>query len=186
MKMNSNNFIRPWRTNRRIPQFYILHFVLHSWFIRHRRTLSESGNPPKCEKNLFMQNEPNFQCSRSKLNAVIADSYNKISLVNQKITNPIEPNTNPIPKRPKINPNSCNNRELQRKTSFAPKNNEPNRTQSQPNTNPKRTQSGFIPCIGLHFCSWTAILSTGGALCRPEDMPDDCKCLLERYLVTKS
>ncbi len=106
----------------------------------------------------FMQNEPNFQCSRSKLNAVIADSYNKISLVNQKITNPIEPNTNPIGKPPKINANFFHNRELQRKTSFAPKNNEPNRTQTEPNrtqtepnTNPKTNPIWIYPLHRLAF-----------------------------------
>ncbi len=89
MKMNSNNLIRLWRT------------------------LSEPAKAPKCEQNLFMQNEPNFQCSRSKLNAVIAVIYNENPLVNQKITNPIEPNTNPISKRPKFNANFCCSGDLQ-------------------------------------------------------------------------
>ena len=116
--------------------------ISHKTLIRHRRTLfslltSHFSLPRLCAYKSFMQNEPNFQKTASTLSAVIAATYNEKPLVNPKITNPIEPNTNPIGKRPKINPNSCHNRELQRKTSFAPKNNEPKRTQSQPNTNPK-------------------------------------------------
>jgi len=57
------------------------------------------GKFPKCEQNLFMQNEPNFQRTPLKLSAVLIETYNEIPLVNQKITNPIKPNqtqSNPI------------------------------------------------------------------------------------------
>jgi hypothetical protein len=130
IKMNSNNLIR----FRRPPQFNFLH---STFYILSAAVAQEF---PLDTYKSFMQNEPNFQCSQSKLNAVIAATYNEKPIVNQKITNPIEPNTNPISKRPNINANSCHNRDLQRKISFAPNNNEPKRTQSQPNSNPKRTR----------------------------------------------
>ena len=75
--------------------------------------LSEQGKAPKCGQNLFMQNEPNFQSHQLKLSAVIAGVYNEKTRVNRKITNPIEPNTNPIGKRPEINANFCHNKDLQ-------------------------------------------------------------------------
>ena len=62
---------------------------------------------------LIMQNEPNFRTSPMLLTTVTAATYNEKPLVNPKITNPIEPNTNPIAKRPKINANFCYDRELQ-------------------------------------------------------------------------
>ena len=43
-----------------------------------------------------MQNEPNFRNCGPRLNAVLTGSYNEKPLVNQKITNPFEPKTNPI------------------------------------------------------------------------------------------
>ena len=88
-----------------------------------------------------MQNKPNFQTNRKTLTLVKERTYNDITSVNQKITNPIKPNTNPIGKPPKTNANFCHYRDLQRKTNFAPKNNKPKRTQSQPNTNPNQTQT---------------------------------------------
>jgi hypothetical protein len=109
----------------------------HRRFIRHRRTSAEPGNPPKCGKNLFMQNKPNFQPNQLMLSAVIADTYNEKPLVNPKITNPIKPNTNPIGKPPKTNANFCHNKDLQRKTPLDSQNNKPNQTQIKPNTNPK-------------------------------------------------
>ena len=45
---------------------------------------------------VFMQNEPNFRKSLMLLSTAIADTYNQKTLVNQKKTNPFEPNTNPI------------------------------------------------------------------------------------------
>jgi len=93
---------------------------------------------------LFLQNEPNLTRHPSNLSAVLIETYNERSLPGHDQNEPnrtqYEPNTNPISKRPKINPNFCCSRELQRKTNFAPKNNEPNRTQSQPKTKPKRIQ----------------------------------------------
>jgi len=62
----------------------------------HRRISAEPGNPPKCGKNLFMQNKPNFQPNQLMLSAVIAGTYNEKPLVNPKITNPIKPKSNPI------------------------------------------------------------------------------------------
>ena len=102
----------------------------------------------------------------------------------------IEPNrllckTNPILKQPKINANFCCSKDLPRKTSFAPKKTNPNEPKANPIRTQKRTQSGFIPCIGLLFWAWMAILLAGGALSRPEGMPDDCKCLLEQCLVLR-
>ncbi len=78
--MKSHNFL-----------FHIFHFT---FFIL--SALSEPGKAPKCGQNLFMQNEPNFQPNHLKLSAVITGFYNDITRVNQKITNPIEPKTNPI------------------------------------------------------------------------------------------
>jgi len=60
-----------------------------------------------------MQNEPNFTMHLSKLSAVLIETYNDITLVNPKITNPIEPNTNPIARWIKINANFCHYRDLQ-------------------------------------------------------------------------
>jgi len=119
----------------------------------------------------FMQNEPNFQGSRQTLTLVIAETYNERPLVNQTITNPIEPNTNPIGKPPKINPNSCHNRKLQRKTSFAPKNNEPNRTQSQPITNPN--EPNFDPCLTMSICLTNTCSPRN--LCFYEHCRNNCK-----------
>jgi hypothetical protein len=76
--MKTNNFA-----------FYILHIVLHSWFIRHWRTSGGLGKAPKCGKNLFMQNEPNFTMHLSRLSTVIAGAYNERTLPDMKITNPI-------------------------------------------------------------------------------------------------
>jgi len=85
------------------------------------------------KKLLKMQNEPNLRKSPMLLTTVIAATYNEKPLVNQKITNPIEPNTNPISKRPKTNANFCHDRHLQQKTPLVSQN---QRTQS----NPKPTQ----------------------------------------------
>ena len=111
----------------------------------HRRTLfslltSDFSLPRLCTYKSFIQNEPNFRRSGLKLTAVIAGIYNEKTRVNQKITNPIEPNTNPIGKRPKINANFCRNKDLQRKIPIAVQNqrtqSNPKPTQYKPNTNP--------------------------------------------------
>jgi len=88
--------------------------------------------PHLCAYKLKMQNEPNFTMYLSLLSDFLIETYNKTRHVNQKITNPIEPNTNPIEKRPKFNANFCYHRNLQPKTRFKPKNNKPNRTQTKP------------------------------------------------------
>jgi len=46
--------------------------------------------------NPFMQNEPNFQCSRQTLTLVITETYNERALPDMTKTNPIEPKANPI------------------------------------------------------------------------------------------
>ena len=125
MKPNSNNLISHWPNH----QFYILLCV----FTICSLIFDISNRFRRTKKTPFMQNEPNFRKTLLKLSAVIADSYNKKPLVNHKKTNPFEPNTNPIPKQPKINPNFCNYRNLQRKTSFAPKKTNPIQTQTNPN-----------------------------------------------------
>ena len=79
MKMLTDNLIRPRRTR------YTLHSSRFTFLDRLRRT----------RKTPFMQNEPNFKKPRSKLSAVIAATYNEITLVNQKITNPFEANPKP-------------------------------------------------------------------------------------------
>jgi len=73
------------------------------------------------KKLLKMQNEPNFTMHPSNLSAVLIETYNERT-------------------RLIINANFIHNKDLQFKTRFSAKNNEPNRTQSQPNTNPIRTQ----------------------------------------------
>ena len=66
----------------------------------------------------FLQNEPNFRKTLSKLRVVIADSYNEKKCCQPKITNPI---------RTQYEPN---------RTQFQPKNSPTNqiRTQSEPNS----------------------------------------------------
>ncbi len=56
--------------------FYILHIVLHSWFIRHWRTSAEPGNPPKCELNPYMPNKPNFQPTMQTITPIMTGTYN--------------------------------------------------------------------------------------------------------------
>ena len=146
MKTLTDNLLRP----RPIPYLLIavccklsavrnlLHAAHHCTSIT--SVLSEPGKAPKCGQNLFMQNEPNFTRHLSKVSAVLIKTYNEKPLVNPKITNPIEPNTNPIGKRPKINVNFCYDRDLQWKNPLVNQNprtqSNPNRTRYEPKTNP--------------------------------------------------
>jgi len=149
MKPNSNNLIRPRRILSTLP--YVLSVLFVPFFpkknlpdsLRYYTSIMSAAVTqefPVDTCNLFMQNEPNFQCSLSKLSAVLIETYNERTLPDTTKTNPIEPNTDPIEKRPKINANFSYDRHLQQKNPLVTKTNEPNRTQSQPNTNPKRTQ----------------------------------------------
>ena len=76
MKTRTYNLIRCM-----LPR-YTLHSSRFTFLARPRRT----------RKYPFMQNEPNFQFSRSKLNAVIAETYNKYPSWKSAKTNPVEPN----------------------------------------------------------------------------------------------
>ena len=113
MKPNSNNFIHLWRTNPRIPQFYIFHFT---FFIL--SALSGQENPPKCGQNLFYAKRTQFpeDCVNVKC------SYSG---------------------------------DLQRIHLLAISKNEPNRTQSQPNTNPKTNPNQAPNCqknVPANYC----------------------------------
>jgi len=99
MKMLTDNLVYPPQADPRRTNnfaFYILHIVLHSWFIRHRRTSGGPGKAPKCGKNLFMQNEPNFTMHLSKLSAVLIETYNERSLPGHDQNEPNRTQSNPI------------------------------------------------------------------------------------------
>jgi hypothetical protein len=71
-------------------------------FIRHRRTLSESGKALKCEQNLFMPNKPNFQQTMQTITLIMAGTYNEN---NHLSTQKSKPNTNPMQTQTKPNSN---------------------------------------------------------------------------------
>ncbi len=149
LKTSSNNRVRRRQIRHRRTIYNLTSDICLLISVRHHISITSAsgGSGNRLSRGLpFMQNEPNFQTNWQTLTLVMADTYNEKTLVNQKITNPIEPNTNPIAKRPKINANFCHNKDLQRKTNFAPKNNEPNRTQIQPNTNPKTNPISNFSC----------------------------------------
>ncbi len=73
-------------------------------------------------------------------------------------TNPIKPNTNPIRKRPKINANFCYDKDLQWNNNVTTKKNEPNRTQTEPNTNPKTNPISAITSAGTERPPFPALL----------------------------